>query len=183
MRRLALPALLLLAAAAPPPAAAGPPLLPTRDVAVVYDVTTAQGMAQERLFWDQARHRLRVEPPSPGLYMIVDYATQRMQMVRDPQRVVIEAPAPNAALGVSSAGGTAAGTDMVAGLACTRWITRDSEGGTAELCVTGDGVTLRVVKSGRTLLAAAAVSFAPQPAQLFAAPSEYRHADISEFRQ
>jgi hypothetical protein len=153
-----------------------PPLIPTRDVDVTYDLPGAAGaVLHERLRWDTAGHRLRVDPPGSGVYMITDYMAHRMSIVRDASRSIVEAVAPAAGLpGTSLAPYQQDGSDRVAGVSCTEWATIDTEQHPVAVCVTPDGVLLRVRRDGRTLLSARQVTFGPQDPALFRLPADYR---------
>jgi hypothetical protein len=64
---------------------------------------------------------------------------------------------------------------VIAGLHCAEWTwTADTE--THTVCVTPEGVLLRLVIDGRTLIEARSVHFAPQKAELFQVPSSYTPA-------
>ncbi len=64
---------------------------------------------------------------------------------------------------------------VVAGLHCVDWSwTEDTETHTA--CLTPDGVLLRLIIDGKTVMQASSVSYGPQPAKLFEVPSGYEPA-------
>lgn len=169
-------------------AAAGdaPPLVPTRDADVVYDLPTGRpgpggALPQERLRWDAATHRMRVDPPGGGLYMITDYTTHRIAVVKAADRTVIDAVAPAASLvGPSNAPYQRHGTDTVAGADCTDWATVDTEGHAVVICATAEGVVLRVQRDGRVVLAARRVSFARADETVFRVPTNYRHIEATQ---
>ena len=74
-------------------AADRPPIIPLRDVDVTYQVAQPieGGPAlSQRMRWSVATGRLRVDPPSPGLYMIVDYTAKRMSVVKVADRAVLD---------------------------------------------------------------------------------------------
>jgi hypothetical protein len=158
-------------------AAERPVLRPTRDVDVTYTLDAGSGAAlHERLRWAAAAQQLRVDPPTPGLYVIIDFAARRMSTVRLAERTVIEMAAPDNVTGMPDSAATAAvrqNTDTVAGLACTDWDMTDAAGGVARLCLTDDGVLLRARADGRTLLSAESVHYGPLDADLFRVPPGY----------
>jgi hypothetical protein len=167
--------LALLAAPAGGRAGEGPALLPAHDVDITYDIPDGARTLQQRMRWDVADRLLRVDPPDAGIYMIVDYAADRMQMVHNADRSVLQMPASRLQLPGAGAGGfTRAGQASVAGLDCTEWLTRDNSGQDSRICVTGDGVLLRASAGERVLLQARQVTFAAQPAAVFRPPSDYR---------
>jgi len=85
-------------------AAAGndrPVLRPLHDVDVTYQLDAGGGsLLHERLRWDVASQRLRVDPPTVGLYVIIDFVARRMSTVKLTERTVIEMAAPDNATGV-----------------------------------------------------------------------------------
>ncbi len=156
-----------------------PATVPTRDVDVTYRMGSPEPngppMAQ-RMRWSMAAAKLRVDPPTPGLYMIVDYQAHRMAVVKTAERAVLDAPAPSAGLPGQSGGSYARrGVDSVAGLGCVNWDTVDTSGRATTLCMTSDGVLLRASQAGVPLLEAVAVTYAPQDPAAFVPPDGFRH--------
>lgn len=160
----------------------GPALRPTRDVDVTYALDTGGAVAlRERLRWDVAAQRLRIDPPTAGLYVIIDLHARRMSMVRAADRTVIDAPAPPGATGLpDSAAGSAVrrGEDVVAGLACTEWSVTDAAGEAMTICLTADGVLLRARAPTRTLLTATAVRYGASDPATYDIPAAYRHQTV-----
>ena len=163
------------------PAAGGdrPVLRPLHDVDVIYALDAGNGTnLQERMRWDVASKRLRIEPPTAELYVIIDFSARRMSTVRLAEKVVLETMAPDNTAGVPDAAAAAAvrrGADTVAGLACTEWDMTDAAGETVRLCLTDDGVLLRAYSDGRRLLSAETGALQPLDATLFEVPDGYRH--------
>jgi hypothetical protein len=154
-----------------------PVLRPLHDVDVTYELDTGGGSPlQERLRWNAASQRLRIDPPAPGLYVIIDLAARRMSTVRMTERTVIEMAAPDNVAGMpdsAAAGAVRQGADVVAGLACTEWDMTDAAGEPVRVCLTDDGVLLRARAGGRTLLSAETVHYGPVDAALFQVPAAY----------
>jgi hypothetical protein len=157
-----------------------PAITPQRDVDITY--TMAQPIQggpplSQRMRWSVALGKLRVDPPSPGLYMIVDYRAKRMAVVKDADHAVLDLNAaapglPGAPAGASFTRGSA---DQAAGLACTNWQTVDARGLPTLICVTADGVLLRASQGGHVLLEAASVHYGAQDPAAFTPPESYRH--------
>ena len=147
-----------------------PAVVPTRDVDVTYH---AQGIDQ-RMRWLAAGHKLRIDPPGAGVFMIVDYDAHRMAMVRPSDGKAVNLPAPAGLPGTGGGGYVRRGADMVAGLPCTDWITRDNGGADATVCFTGDGVMLRAEKGGHVLVEATRVAYAAQNPADFVVPPGYQ---------
>jgi hypothetical protein len=184
MRTLLLTAGLLCAARALPVMADQRPLMvPTRDVDVTYAMVALGSGGKpvelsQRLRWDVAAGRLRVDPPVRGVYMLMDYHTHRLLAVRDAQRSVLEMPADLTSVAPGLARGTSfvrRGEDTVAGIKCTEWDTQDSSGQATTVCLTDDGVLLRAKTSARVLVEATHVTYAPIDPSLFQVPDGYQH--------
>jgi hypothetical protein len=178
MRRLA--AMLLALAAGPAAAADRPPLMPTRDVDVVYmmiqsDARGAPRVVEERMRWAAGAGLLRIDPPTPGLWIVVNTRTRRMSTVRESDHSVLDiesaqampAPPPNADF-------LRHGTDTVADVPCTEWRTTDMTGEATLACITEDGVLLRAIAAGGVLLEALHLSYAAQNLSVFEIPQDYR---------
>ena len=172
-----LPAALLLIGAAH--AAERPPTLPQRDVDVLYEIAQpVEGgpPLSQRMRWSVAIGRLRVDPPTPGIYMIIDYPNKRMEVVKPEQQAVLDMATAATGLPGAAAGAYQRQDDaVVAGLACTNWQTTDAAGVPTQLCLTPDGVTLRAGQGGRTLLQATRVTYGAQDAAAFESPRAFRH--------
>lgn len=171
-------ALLLLAGTAA--AQERPPTVPTRDVDVTYRMGAGAAMEQ-RTRWQAAERRMRIDAPTPGVYMIVDYASRRMSMVSDADRGVLELEAKAGPLPGQTADGTGAGfvrggTAQIAGFACTEWQTRDSQGAGTTACITDDGVLLRARQGDQVLAEASRVAYEPADPGAFRVPDGYSRA-------
>jgi hypothetical protein len=160
-----------------------PLLRPSRDVAVTY--RSSQSLEQ-RTRWLAAAKVVRIESPTPGLYVIIDYAARRMSVVRDEERSVIEMAVPEGATGVAGGSDTRPyirrGDDVVAGVGCTDWETTDRNGRRTLACITADGVLLRVRAGGQTLAIAVSVRYAPQDPALFRVPADYARRKPGDVR-
>ena len=177
-----------------------PPTVPTRDVDVTYRVGQGASMEQ-RTRWQVSEQRMRIDTPTPGVYMIVDYASRRMSLVSDADRGVLELPAKDGAMPGSLAGplagsppgnllGQAArgarasfervGTARIAGLGCTEWQTLDSQGAATTACITEDGVLLRARQGAQVLAEAARVAYGPLDPAAFRVPDGYARATRPE---
>ncbi len=160
-----------------------PATIPTRDVDVVYQTvhTSQDGHDQvmsQRMRWDVAIRKLRVDPPTGGLYMIIDYRTHRLTAVRESERAVIEMSAGTATgmPGLDKATSfRKVGSATIAGLPCTEWNTRDSSGMATIICLTDDGVLLRAVSGDHILVEAASVIYGPLSDTIFSVPDGYQH--------
>lgn len=149
---------------------------PTRDVDVVYLVAGPSNPLAQRMRWGVTAGKLRVDPPSAGMYVIIDTASHSVQAVREGDHsVVTMAAGPATMPGVAQGGAfTRSGDANVAGLACTIWQTRDTSGRKVLACLTPDGVLLRVEADGLVLLEALTVTFAPLPEAVFRVPDDYK---------
>ena len=169
--------------AAPALAQDRPVMIPTRDVSVAYRVAT-EPPADLRMSWLVAEQKLRVDMPGGIGWSLVDQRTQKMSMVMEQQRLVMELPTGGAG-GINlptqppdTARFTRAGTATVAGLGCTVWRYEDSATkGKGEACLTADGVMLRSTGThqGKTgTLEATEVTYGPQDPARFQVPAGYQ---------
>ena len=140
--------------------------LPTRDVDVIYGA--AQNVTQRWRF-RAVDQKLRLDPPTAGLHMIIDYPAHTMAVVNDTDRTVMTVPAPP----IASGRGTPRGTDTLLGQACTVWEQTDSQNQPTQTCYTGDGVMLRARRGTQTLVEAVAIAYAPADPAAYTIPSGY----------
>jgi hypothetical protein len=151
-----------------------PQLIPTRDVDVTYRVTQAGRTVEERVRWLAAEQVQRVDSSGP-IYMIVDHKSRRLTLVNIAKRTVLtmDAPRQSALDPDSDAAFTNAGQASVAGLPCTEWLM--PAGGAKRLCVTADGVMLRVQDGGSTLAEATAVQYGQSDPASFQVPADFQN--------
>jgi hypothetical protein len=154
-----------------------PQLLPTRDVDITYSVTRPhQPKTRERVRWLASDHLQRVDASGRST-TIFDRNTHEVTLLVSANRTYrkldglprqAQEPEPDAVL--------KRGPDaIVAGLPCTEWSwLEDVESHT--VCVTADGVVLRLVVDGQTFTEAQSVKYAPQKAELFQVPRDYSPA-------
>ncbi|WP_187830472.1 DUF4412 domain-containing protein [Siccirubricoccus phaeus] len=177
-------ALALCAGLALPAAAQDRPVFkPKRDVSVTYRSTGGQAAGQElRMSWLVAEQKLRVDMPGGMGWSLVDEPAQKMFMVMDAQRMVMEMPlhGPQGQLiptsPPASARFTRLGTATVAGVRCTNWRYEDGES-RGEGCVTDDGVMLRSQGSHQGQsggVEATQVTYAAQDPARFRLPQGYQ---------
>ena len=159
-------ALVVLASIAPAIPALAQPALPTRDVDVTY--AAAQNVSQRWRF-RVADQKLRLDPPTAGLHMIIDYPAHTMAVVNDRDRTVLMLAAPPA----PGRTGTARGTGQVMGQACTEWEQRDSQNQPTLACYTADGVMLRARRGDAIMVQATALRYAAPDAAAFTVPAGY----------
>lgn len=178
-RRCALLCLTALAPFAVAGAQAGdqPTTMPTRDVDVLYRLAgAADGKpAEQRVRWQAATGRQRIDPPTPGLHIIVDPRAHRLASIRDAERLALEIDQSEIKpLGGSVTHYARRGEDSVGGIACTVW-QAGPEQGAPLLCFTDDGVLLRVASAGRVVIEAVRVTYAPSDPADFEVPAGYQH--------
>jgi hypothetical protein len=150
-------------------APSGPLPHPSRDVDVTYRMVRGDRVLMERMRWQAATQRQRVDPPTEGLFVVIDYKAGRMRTVRLSDRLVVDIAAPPTGSGAY----VRQGEDLVAGLACTNWQATATDGQPTVACITADGVLLRAAAGDRTLLTAASVDYAAQDPALFATPDGF----------
>jgi hypothetical protein len=165
-------------AGAPIRAEDGPALLPTRDVDATYDVTRPQKpKVRERVRWLAAEHLERVDA-SGRATTIFDHeahaitlltpATRTFRKLDQAPRRPLE-PEPGAALNRGA-------ETVVAGLPCTDWSWTEEGGEQHTVCAAADGLILRLIVDGQTLIEARSVKYGPQKADLFRVPANYSPA-------
>jgi hypothetical protein len=170
-------ALALLLLGLPPRAQAQPVLAPTRDVDITYEVTRPhQARIRERVRWLAAEHLERIDGPDRAVTIfdrkgneitLLMPATRTYRKLEGAPRRPME-PEADAVL-------TRGGESTVAGQRCVEWSwIEDTEART--LCATGDGVMLRLVVGGKTVMEARSVSYGRQNPELFRAPPNYMPA-------
>ena len=164
-----------------------PLMTPSRDVDVTYTITApvsattpARPSLTERMRWDTAGGRYRVDPPTPGMWMVVDEHAHTMTVMREAEHEALVMPrSATSHAGPGAASGRTyerRGTDTVAGQPCTVWRTTDDRGTEVLSCITADGVLLRASVGGHTVIEAKSVAYGPEPASVFAVPEGFRVA-------
>lgn len=154
-----------------------PPTAPTRDVDILYQASAGGRAVEQRSRFAASVGKVRIDTPSPGLYLIVDRATHHMDMVSDGDRSVLEVPYDPARTvdGVpADRGFERLGADVIAGVPCTEWRTADRSGRPLALCMTEDGVLLRVRAGANVLVRALRVTYGPIDPAVFAIPASYQ---------
>lgn len=154
-----------------------PATTPTRDVDVTYRATAGDQAVEQRSRWSAETRKMRLDTPTPGVYLIVDYAQRRMSMVNDAERAVLDLPPPpDGLLGAAEAGSyIRRGPGQVAGLGCTNWETLDTDGKVALACFTDDGVLLEARRGAQVLVQAVRVAYGRLDGETFTVPPAYAH--------
>ncbi len=151
---------------------------PTRDVDVVYVATVNGQPVQQRTRTAADAAEIRIDTPSPGLYMILNRDAHTMDMVSDGDKGVIQMPYDPARAAAppppDGAPYRRLGTDVVAGLGCTEWATVDHGGHPVAACFTDDGVMLRARAGDRVLVTAAKVAYGRLDPAIFTIPPGYQ---------
>ncbi len=154
-----------------------PPLFPTRDVDIIYDVTRLQQpKIRQRVRWLAGEHRERIDGPDEST-TIFDRNAHQITLLNPEGRTFRtlegsprQPPEPEAGMVLKRGP-----ESIIAGLHCTDWTwTEDVE--THTVCATADGVLLRLVVDGATIMQARSVSYGPQAAELFQVPTSYSPA-------
>jgi hypothetical protein len=163
--------------AAPARAEEPPPLLPTRDVDITYKVTRARARPiSERVRWSAAAHLERIDGPNRST-SIFDRQAKEVTLLNGATRTYTKLegtprrPSEPDKDAVLKRGGEV----VVARQRCVEWSwTEDVE--THTICVTPDGMLLRLVVGGETVMEARSVRYRPQPPELFRVPTNYAPA-------
>jgi hypothetical protein len=164
----------------PVQAATHPPFLPSRDVAVGYQVSgTGMPGAVYQLTYDAADERARIDNPAQGDYFLVDLPAGTAQIVVPALHAVVNTPDLSAltrqVMDADNARFTPLGPGFYAGRGCDKFLVMNAQGsGTA--CITPDGVILHFAGGdihGSAVVTATSVSYGPQPPGAFAQPDGF----------
>jgi hypothetical protein len=170
-------ALALLLVVSLPRAEEQPQLFPTRDVDIIYDVTRPyQPRIRERVRWLASEHLERVDGPDKST-TIFDRNANEITLLTPASRTYSQLEgAPRRPLEPETGAVLKRGNEsVVTGLHCVDWSwTEDVE--THTVCATADGVLLRLVVDGKTVMQARSVSYGAQGAELFQVPPDYAPA-------
>jgi hypothetical protein len=150
-----------------------PQTIPSRDVDIFYTMTRSGQTLQEHTRWRAEAQEERVDPPGRDLHFIMDHRQHRAWLVNDARHTVMEMAAPRDAP-ADPASFARQSDAIIAGRTCTDWATSGA-GPQTVLCLTTDGVLLRVQANGHTLIEATEVNYAPADPALFTIPSTYTH--------
>jgi hypothetical protein len=154
-----------------------PQVLPTRDVDITYaDTRVGLPATVERRRWSASEHLQRVDGPDKTA-TIFDRNRKEFTLLNPTNKTyLILEGSPRMPIapghGVALLRGSEA---VIASLQCVDWSwTIDNE--TRAACLTPDGVMLRLIVDGRTILQARSVHYAQQPAEIFQIPRGYQPA-------
>ena len=154
-----------------------PQLLPTRDVDITYDVTRPpRSKIRERVRWLAGEHLERVDGPGRST-TIFNRGADEITLLNTARRTYTKLEgAPRRLLDPQLGAAPKRGNEaVVAGLRCIDWSwTEDAE--THTVCTTADGVLLRLIVDGKTVIEARSVRYATQKPELFQVPPDYTPA-------
>jgi hypothetical protein len=167
----------LLAGSPPPRAEEQPQLSPTRDVDITYRfMRPKQRPMTQRVRWSAAENLERIDGPKRSA-SIFDRKANGVTLLNGASRTYRKLegaprqPAEPDQGAVLKRGGEA----VIAGQRCLEWSwTEDVE--TRTICVTPDGVVLRLLVDAKTVMEARSVRYRQQPPELFQVPSNYAPA-------
>lgn len=154
-----------------------PQVLPIRDVDIIY-ADTRQGLPAiiERRRWSASQSLQRVDGPDKAAtifdrnkeqFTLLNPMTKTFLILEGLPRMPM-APGKGVALRRGN-------ESTIANLHCVEWSwTVDAE--TRAACLTSDGVMLRLMVDGLTILQARSVRYAQQPSDIFQIPPDYQPA-------
>lgn len=180
---LGLGALVLAASAAPAWAEDQPPLVPTRDAAVTYQVRGQNGQDRTvHMFFDAREQRVHIDLTGRPGFLVIDHKTKQVTVVNSAAKAYVEMPAPpemgNLMFRSPDLQFTRKGTDKIAGIPCTVWTLAPGKGEGGVACITNDGIVLSGHPASATSdqggIKAVSVTYGAQPASLFAPPPGYQ---------
>ncbi|GAB6966613.1 hypothetical protein JCM25156A_06500 [Komagataeibacter kakiaceti JCM 25156] len=163
-----------------------PPLTPTRDVQVDYNVQP-DGVPEPkavRTWFAYNGGLMRIDSPQGMGEMVLNRMSRQVTIIINTQKVYSQLDARygirNPFLLDLSMTFTRRGTSTVAGVPCTQWDVSTDQGG-ATACVTEDGVVLQEIGVDgdglRGRLEATKVVYGPIPDSMFQPPEGYRKID------
>lgn len=154
-----------------------PQIMPTRDVDITYEVTRPnEPMTVSRRRWSASEHLQRVGGSDTST-TIFDADKGEVTLLNPKNRTYRKLEGSPRMPMAPDRGTTLkrGGVAVIAGMNCVDWSwTDETEIHTA--CLTPDGVLLRIVIDGKTILKARSVSYKRQPSELFQVPVDYQPA-------
>ncbi len=159
-----------------------PRLMPSRDVDITYRVSSGDKPVTERVRWLAAEEIERIDPHGKGYllarsaYMIIDHRKETADIV-DPKTHSVTMtvnPVAGELAEIENAKLTPLGSATVARLGCQVWRAEISAQVEREICLTEDGVLLRVRNGDKTVLEATAVKYHHISSKLFDIPPDYQ---------
>jgi hypothetical protein len=158
-----------------------PQVIPTRDVDIRYRITRPDQPATiSRRRWLAGEHLERVDGPDKSA-TIFDRNKQEFTLLNPSNRTFLKLEGlPRIPMAPQSGTPLRQGNESkIAGLNCVDWSwTVDTE--TRVACLTSDGVLLRLVVDGKTVMQAISVKYGRQAADLFQVPAGYQPAIAPE---
>lgn len=180
--RCLMPALAVtLLAAAPAFANSMPNLIPAHDVSGTYLVTGNEGTQTITVEYSKSANVLRLNPQSNAGYILYNFTAKDAKMVMPQMQRYMDRPemARRAAALQGKANGDdvtveKGGVETIAGHDCTDYTATDKTRGTSStLCVTDDGILLKLTSDKGGSVVAQTVSYAPVPAADVQVPPGY----------
>lgn len=158
-----------------------PEVVPTRDVDITYRITRPnQPTTTSRRRWSASEHLQRIDGPDKSAtifdrnkqeFTLLNPASRTFRKFEGSPRMPLAPDNPTAL--------RRGGESTVAGLSCVDWSwSVDTETHTG--CLTADGVLLRLMVDGNTVMQAVSVKYRRQPADLFQVPPNYQPAIAPE---
>lgn len=163
------------------PALAGqmPNLIPSHDVTGNYLVTSREGTHTVTVEYSKAANVLRLNPQNGQGYLLYDFSAHDAKMVLPEMQRYMDQPGfARRAQALQDANGdtvsvSKTGTETIAGHECTDYTaTNKTRGTSSTLCVTADGVLLKLA-SADTSAVAQSISYATVPAGDVQIPAGY----------
>ena len=161
-----------------------PRLMPSRDVDITYRVLSGEKPVIERVRWLAAEEIERIDPHGKGYilgrsaYMIIDHRGKTADII-DPKTRTVTAtvnPVAGELAEIENAKLMPLGAATVAKLACQIWQAEISAKVEREICLTEDGVLLRVRNGDQTVLQATSVTYHHIGTKIFEIPANYKAA-------
>ena len=154
-----------------------PNLLPERDVDITYRVTTIlEKPIKQRVRWLATKHIQRIDSPG-GAVSLADRTTTYVTILNSRTKTYVRLEeASDGPLKVNpTASFTRGSKSTVISLTCNEWSWVDvSTQNPRTLCVTDDGVMLRMTENDHVLLEAITITYRHANPRTFEVPSDYQ---------
>lgn len=174
------PALAVTLLAAPAFAGSLPNLVPAHDVSGTYLVTGQNSSKTVTVEYSKSADVLRINPPNGAGYILYNFAAKDAKMVMPQMQRYMDRP--EVASRVAALQGkengddvsiVKSGTETIAGHACTDYTaTNKTKGTSSTICVTDDGVLLKIA-SDKGSAVAQSISYGAVPAADVQVPPGY----------
>ncbi len=157
-----------------------PNLIPAHDISGTYLVSGKAGPKTITIEYSKTAGVLRLTPPGGAGYLLYDFTAKDAKMVMPQMQRYMDQPSvADQAKQLQTAGNSndvsvaKTGTETIAGKTCTDYTaTSKTKGTSSTLCVTDDGVLLKIISDNGSAVAQS-ISYNPVPESDVQVPANY----------